>query len=115
MFALEDIEEAFNLYLHEIDKLYRVFNENSKDENFIESITLINNQNENIKKKKFYEIFNRRFTKIFKAVKLISNLSDKSYYDYNSDQVKEFIDILKNETDIISLFKPFKNEFKYKK
>ena len=53
----------------------------------------------NSKREKFIELANKRVNKAINAVRIIGNLSNKSNYDYTSDEVKKIFKALTTEVE----------------
>ena len=49
------------------------------------------------KREKFIELANKRVNKSINAVRLVGNLSNKSNYDYTSEDIKKIFDALETE------------------
>lgn len=73
----------------------------------------------NFKREKFIELANKRVNKAINAVRLVGNLSNKSNYDYTTEDINKIFKALNTEIDKCrSLFerngskekKPFKLE-----
>lgn len=55
------------------------------------------------KQAKFSDLANRRVNRVIRNICEIGKLSDKRYYSYTDDQVKQIIDSLKNEIKVLKL------------
>ena len=64
------------------------------------------------KKNKFIELAQSRVNKAIKSINLIGNLSNKSHYSYNNDQVQQMLSALDKE--IRSVKDKFRNSKKSK-
>jgi hypothetical protein len=51
----------------------------------------------NAKREKFIELANKRVNKAINAVRLVGNLSNKSNYEYSSEDIKKVFDALDTE------------------
>lgn len=60
------------------------------------------------KREKFIRLAELRTNKAIKQIQLIGNLSNKSYYDYTSQDVKKIFQVLKDEIDLAE--KKFKDK-----
>lgn len=49
------------------------------------------------KREKFIELTEKRVTKTLDSIRLIGNLSDKRYYDYDEKDIKQVFNALSNE------------------
>ena len=49
------------------------------------------------KRKKFIELTEKRVTKTLDSIRLIGNLSDKRYYDYDEKDIKQVFNALSKE------------------
>ncbi len=53
------------------------------------------------KRAKFVEIASRRVNRVIKEIRLISNLSNRSAYDYTEDDVRKIARALQRELDLM--------------
>lgn len=53
------------------------------------------------KRKKFEDIAVRRVNKVIKEIRLIGNLSNRSSYEYNDEDVRKIVKALQREVDAV--------------
>ena len=53
----------------------------------------------NKRKENFIRIAENRTNKILDLIKLLGNLSNKSYYDYSNEQIDKIFNTIRNELD----------------
>lgn len=115
-FSQDEVNELFNSYEEAGKKCKEVFTNNLENSELKTEFTFSTPpiKPENDKNIKFREVAERRMSKIFYDLKLISNLSDKSHYAYSDSQIDELFQAFDEQgVDVKKWFKPVRNEFKY--
>ena len=67
--------------------------------------------NKKSNREKFVELCEKRMTKTIKDIRLIGNLSNRTNYEYNENDVRKILKVLKNEiSNLEDRFNPINSE-----